>query len=177
MSDEERKASDFWIADKIISLPEWYSASSVFCYVSLADEADTYRLMEKAIDCGKMLCVPLIVADGIMEAVELKSVSDLFADKFGIPTAPSYYDDYVFIDPKEIDFAVVPGAAFARNGKRIGMGGGYYDRFLGRFGGVSAGIAHSCQIYEDIPVDEWDKSVDMVIFPLSNIQSFQAVNA
>ena len=63
----------------------------------------------------------------------------------------------------EIDLIVVPGVAFDRSGGRIGQGGGFYDRLLQHYQGVSVGLAFSCQMYDQLPMNEWDRSVDIVL--------------
>jgi 5-formyltetrahydrofolate cyclo-ligase len=48
--------------------------------------------------------------------------------------------DLPIIHPAEVELALVPGVAFDHHGFRLGYGGGYFDRFLENFQGVSAGI-------------------------------------
>ena len=38
--------------------------------------------------------------------------------------------DCALVTPADIDFAVVPCLSFDRRGRRLGQGGGYYDRLL-----------------------------------------------
>ena len=59
---------------------------------------------------------------------------------------------------------LVPWRAFTLSGKRIGRGGGWYDRFLREHPQFfSIGICFYCQIFEDIPQDEWDQVVNDII--------------
>ena len=66
---------------------------------------------------------------------------------------------------------LLPGVAFDRGCRRLGQGGGYYDRTLERLrafqraGDTIAGVAFSCQIADRIPTEEWDASLDKVISP------------
>jgi len=53
--------------------------------------------------------------------------------------------------PEEIQLALVPGLAFDRSGWRLGYGGGYYDRFLKGFPGISAGIVFQALLLEQVP--------------------------
>ena len=60
---------------------------------------------------------------------------------------------------------VVPGVAFDRTGNRLGRGGGYYDRFLSGFQGVTAAVAFSFQLLDQIPIEKHDIPVDLVVTP------------
>ena len=66
---------------------------------------------------------------------------------------------------EDIDLMVVPGVAFASDGRRLGRGKGYYDRYLsqGGFRAYCVGVCYACQLREDIPAEEHDKKVDKVI--------------
>ena len=80
---------------------------------------------------------------------------------------------YGIIEPQEgepccvedIDFMVVPGVAFASDGRRLGRGKGYYDRYLSQegFRAFCVGVCYACQLCEDIPAEAHDKRVDAVI--------------
>ena len=66
---------------------------------------------------------------------------------------------------EDIDFMVVPGVAFASDGRRLGRGKGYYDRYLSQegFRAFCVGVCYACQSREDIPAEAHDKRVDAVI--------------
>lgn len=63
----------------------------------------------------------------------------------------------------EMDLIVLPGAAFTRDGKRLGYGGGFYDTLLaGPAAGVPlAGVCFPCQLLDDLPMEAHDRHVDM----------------
>ncbi len=59
---------------------------------------------------------------------------------------------------------LTPVVACAIDGKRLGNGGGYYDRFFDRFPhAIRCGIAFSMQILNDIPFTKHDKLLDIII--------------
>jgi 5-formyltetrahydrofolate cyclo-ligase len=65
-----------------------------------------------------------------------------------------------------VGFALVPGVAFDRRARRLGYGGGFYDRLLA--GGLSEGTplvsgAFELQIVDEVPTDPHDAPVDFVI--------------
>ena len=62
--------------------------------------------------------------------------------------------------------AICPLVGFTADGRRLGQGGGYYDRFLARTPGVVAiGIAWDCQLVEDLPSEPHDMPLRAVITP------------
>ena len=66
---------------------------------------------------------------------------------------------------EEIDLMIVPGVAFSADGRRLGRGKGYYDRYLSRegFRAYCIGVCYDCQLREDIPAEPHDKRVEVVI--------------
>lgn len=69
------------------------------------------------------------------------------------------------VPPAAVDVWIVPGLAFTRDGKRLGYGGGYYDRFLAaaRPDARKLGVAYPFQILSDLPTDAHDARLDAVV--------------
>lgn len=65
----------------------------------------------------------------------------------------------------EIDLMIVPGVAFTREGVRLGRGKGYYDRYLARegFRAYTVGVCYACQLLQELPSEEHDRRVDIVV--------------
>lgn len=65
------------------------------------------------------------------------------------------------VSPEEIDLVLVPCTAFDENCYRVGMGKGYYDRYLTKcVNAVKIGVAFECQKVETAAVDEYDVRLD-----------------
>jgi 5-formyltetrahydrofolate cyclo-ligase len=58
---------------------------------------------------------------------------------------------------------LVPGVAFGADGTRLGMGGGFYDRLLAGFPGLSIGVGFANQFCEDLPAEPHDHPVDICV--------------
>ena len=66
--------------------------------------------------------------------------------------------DADIVEPKKVSAWIIPGLAFTRGGKRLGYGGGWYDRFLASApkGAIKIGVAHPFQIVDDLPAEPHD---------------------
>lgn len=68
------------------------------------------------------------------------------------------------IPPEEFDIVIVPGLAFTRRGKRLGYGGGFYDRYLPRCQQATwLAVAFAEQMLPDIPTEEHDLTVPLIL--------------
>ena len=61
------------------------------------------------------------------------------------------------------DIVIVPGLGFTKDGKRLGRGKGFYDRYLENSSVVKVGLAFEMQIEDDIPTDNHDVLMDFVV--------------
>jgi 5-formyltetrahydrofolate cyclo-ligase len=66
-------------------------------------------------------------------------------------------------DPAEIEVIVVPAVAFDRKGNRLGRGKGFYDRLLSTTRATTIGVGYDFQVFDELPVEEHDIPMDMVI--------------
>ena len=93
-------------------------------------------------------------------------IKDLYKDteknKYGI-LEPNEYACEVIIDL--LDALIVPGLAFTADGKRLGYGGGYYDRLLSMkdLNAYTIGFCFKFQIIKDLPTETHDRKVDYII--------------
>lgn len=73
--------------------------------------------------------------------------------------------DSIRVPVEEIDAFLVPGLMFDRNCRRLGRGGGHYDRLLGRarVGAASIGICYAEHVVDELPEDPWDVAMDLVV--------------
>ena len=64
---------------------------------------------------------------------------------------------------KEVDVFLVPGVAFTASGKRLGRGGGYYDKLLSKYPDtIKIGITFNERIMQDLPTESHDISMNYV---------------
>lgn len=144
----------------LVRSPLFAAAKTVFCYVSMPDEPDTAKLIAAALDAGKTVCVPRCYGKGKMDAVPIRSFSELNPGRYGIP-APGA--DAKALPPSQIDLVVVPCLAAGKDGKRLGHGAGYYDRYLASCPGESVCLCFDELLTDRIPTDRYDVLMDHVL--------------
>lgn len=154
------KEADAKILGRIVSLPEYQEADTIFCYVGMSHEIDTIPILEDAWKKGKRVCVPKCVGNGIMEAYQIDGMEDLRTGSYGI-LEPSEAARKLF--PEEIELALVPCLSCSADGRRLGYGGGYYDRYLGGVEATKAVLCRKQMMREKIPVDAHDLWMELVI--------------
>jgi 5,10-methenyltetrahydrofolate synthetase len=156
-------ASGAAMAAQLLASPVWAEAKTVFCFVSLPDEADTRPILRAALAQGKRLCVPRVRGAGRMEAVAIDSLAALAPGTMGIPEPQA--GETRLLAPAQIDLALVPCLAAAADGRRLGHGGGYYDRFLAAFSGVSAVFCPQAMLVvpAQLPAGPLDRAADFLL--------------
>ena len=162
MSTEERMKASHKIVTNLLENPIYKSSSTIMAYASMPEEIQLNELFDNAFDSDKTLAIPLIIGSGTMRPVFLPSMDSLEAGDFGILTVRQ--DCRKFVDFSDIDCIIVPGAAFDRSGNRLGLGGGYYDRFLKRVPQAKRiALAFDYQLIDNIPIESHDAKVDVII--------------
>lgn len=154
------RQSDSAIFSLVTELNEFKQADVIFCFVGTAEEVDTMPLIQEAWRQGKRVGVPLCVHKGIMEVRQIFERADLQAGFYDILEPRR---DMPLIAPEEIELAIVPCLSCSHDGKRLGYGGGYYDRYLVNVREPRAVVCREQLMRNDIPVDEYDLRMDMVI--------------
>lgn len=154
------EAADRDIFCHVTGLPEYRKAETLFCFAGTSGEIDTAPIIEDALRQGKQVGVPKCIARGIMEVCRIESLGELEPGKFGI-LEPG--NQAPVIPPEDIDLAVVPCLSCSSDGRRLGYGGGYYDRYLEHTRAVKAVICRERIMREDIPADVHDQAMDLVI--------------
>ena len=148
------------IAARLLAMPEYRAAGTVFCFAGFGREVDTRPILEDALSAGKVLCLPLCVGSGQMELRQVTDLARLSPGAFGIPEPPA---DSPAAQVDEVDFAILPCGICDHAGHRLGRGGGYYDRFLARYRGGTVLLCREKLIREEIPVEPHDFPVPWVL--------------
>ncbi|MCK5861081.1 MAG: 5-formyltetrahydrofolate cyclo-ligase [Candidatus Hydrogenedentes bacterium] len=165
---------------RAMPLEAWEQASAVICthveessiyrdsemlltYVAAKDnEVDTAAIIDDALRRRHTVIVPVVISGKKeLQWSKIQSRSELTRSPLGLwEPAPSRTH---FVSIAENALCLVPGIAFTRTGERLGYGGGYYDRFLAGFTGISMGLAFELQLAATLPQTTYDQQVHHVI--------------
>lgn len=131
---------------------------TVLTYMPLSDEPDIGDLF--ALNANIIEILPISLAAG---ELRLKKREDKFQQgMYGIIEPDTASPEVL---PEDIDYAIIPGRAFGKNGERLGRGKGYYDRLLARCNCPTIGLCYDAQVFADIPMSEHDKYLTYIITP------------
>lgn len=162
LSNTERTNHSSMIQKLLFDFSVFREAKRVFAFASMPDEVQTNEILAGMLEAGKEVAIPLITGPRKMEAAAFSDMADLVPEKYGILTVKP--EKRRILDPSELDFVLVPGVAFSKNGIRLGMGGGYYDDFLKRASSAfRLAVVYGCQVFDTVPQEPWDEQVDAIL--------------
>jgi 5-formyltetrahydrofolate cyclo-ligase len=158
-------------------------------YQALPSELSLYELERALLVYGTRLFFPRVLnaselAQRDMELVEIAPDQVLRGEKahqawqegpYGIQEP---HPDLPAADPSqlaELDLILIPGVAFGRQGERLGMGAGFYDRFLPRIpNALRVVLAFDFQLLEQLEQNPWDQPVDWIITETDEVRNERA---
>lgn len=159
MEEDEKAWSDQALTEQFLAHPEVEKAQTVLLYYGVGTEIDTKPIIEAMLKAGKTVCLPKCLEEKQMQAQVITGFEDLKPDAYNIP-AP--VESCPVKQREELDLILVPGLCFDSHGSRLGQGGGYYDRYLEDYEGVTIGLCREDFLQAYLPrepLDEWVKYV------------------
>ena len=164
LSDAEIRHLSHAIVDAVVASDGFRNARTVLLTSSFGSEVRTAELIDRTIESGKTLLLPLV--NKAEKMLELYEVSE--------PSAHLERGTYGIAEPRpdrcrraqfdEVDWVLVPGVVFADDGYRIGYGGGYYDRLLPLLPAASPRVsaAFGFQRRSEVPHGFHDQKFDLI---------------
>lgn len=151
------------VAERVLSLPELVSATTVAAYAALPDEIPTGLLVSSLRARGVRVLLPVLHDDG---SLGWRAAGDepLVGGRLGT-RHPADSGDVVPLS--SADVVVAPGRAFDAVGRRLGRGGGSYDRALvdARDSSPVVGLAVDGAVVVEVPTEPHDRPVDVIVTP------------
>lgn len=161
----ERTRDSALIRHRIFSHPHWPDVHTILMYVSFRSEVETGKLIQETLAQSKRVVVPVVDPKRKeLDLSELNALGDLAPGAFhGILEPASFLRKSVI--PMEIEWVLVPGLAFDRQGGRLGLGGGYFDKLLENMPEARRiGLAYSSQISaKPLPMQAHDVRMHEII--------------
>lgn len=147
------------VVQRFLDLPEVRRAGTIMLFSSFGSEVATGPLIERLHTRGVAVALPRIEGAALVP-VPYAPGDPTTTTSFGAeePIADAR------LDPSTIDVVGVPGVAFDREGRRIGYGGGYYDRFLRGLPAFTVGLVFGLQVVDqELPAGRFDLPVDAIV--------------
>lgn len=160
LTEQERTWSDGELLQQFLQHEKVQQANTVMLYYGVGTEVHTEPLITALLEQGKRVCLPRCLPEHQMQAQAITALSDLVPDKYGIP-APK--EDCPVLSREEMDVILVPGLCFDSRGNRLGQGGGYYDRYLEDYEGVTIGLCREDFFQVNLPREPLDTWVRFVL--------------
>jgi len=167
MSQQESIALSKKIIQNLLTLSEIRDAESFFIYISVRNEVNTKKLVKYLLEREKIVTVPRIISwnnnlenrAGIMKPYRITDFSQLeLKNGFYEPQTKEYPRDL------PLDIAIMPCLALTKKGHRLGMGGGFYDKFIENYPHMKLiALAYNWQILPHLPTKNHDKLVDIIV--------------
>lgn len=176
---DTRAAHSKAITARLMQLPEYRQAETVLGYMNFGAEFASELWVEQILVEGKRLALPKVNRHTNhldlywVEDLENQLVAGLWGIREPIVERCERLDGL-----NEVEFVLLPGVAFARDGARLGYGGGFYDKLLADLPSemaqrpVLAAAAFAMQIVEFIPQEATDVKVELIVTDQEKIACF-----
>jgi 5-formyltetrahydrofolate cyclo-ligase len=147
------------VVERFLALPEVARARTIMLFSSFGSEVPTGSLIGRLHERGVVVALPRIEGTALVPVTYAPgdpTTTTSFGAEEPVAGAP--------LDTSSIDVVGVPGVAFDRSGRRIGYGGGYYDRFLRGLPAFTVGLVFGLQVVDaDLPAGRFDLPVDAIV--------------
>ena len=165
LSPEEINEYSSVIFKKLKKTEYYLQSKNIMFYVATKSEVQTKNMIEKSINIGKNISIPVMdcKSGNLHPSLLIDFNNELEKNNQGIFEPKGEFKR--FFPEAKLDLIIVPGVAFDIMGNRLGRGKGYYDHFLKAIASsiLKIALAYEIQIVEKIPTDTNDVPVDMII--------------
>ncbi|MAL94786.1 MAG: 5-formyltetrahydrofolate cyclo-ligase [Haliea sp.] len=161
LPDTLRESAARNLESRLANLECWQSARVIAGYWPNDGEIDPLPLLRAVREAGRQVCLPVLAGGNTLHFREWLADAVLVKNRFGIPEPPATARALAVA---ELDIVLMPLVGWSRDGTRLGMGGGFYDRSLaGTHAAVRIGLGFDCQEVEALPRAHWDVPLDYVV--------------
>ncbi|MFC4020724.1 5-formyltetrahydrofolate cyclo-ligase [Micromonospora sp. GCM10011542] len=172
-----RAAAAGRVQAELVALVRRLRPNRMTAYVPVGSEpggADLPAVLRAALPAGAELLLPVLRDDLDLDWATYTGPDGLAAAGRGIrePTGPRLGVGAV----TDADLVVVPALAVDRRGRRLGRGGGSYDRALARVSADTLTVVplHDGELVETLPTEPHDRPVRAVVTPADGVRTLDA---
>lgn len=160
MTEEQIAAASARLGELFLNCPQYQNAKTIYGYLPYNQEVRTVPMLEQAMKDGKKVAVPKCYG----EEMRFIYMDDLSKVEKGYANIPEPIADEPVADDRTA-LVLMPGMAFTKDGKRMGYGGGFYDKFLAAEPNhPTVALCYDFQMVEDLPTEDYDIPVDCVLW-------------
>jgi 5-formyltetrahydrofolate cyclo-ligase len=159
LGEDFRRQASQAICASLVTWDIFQTSDVILTYMPLGTEVDLRPLLVNFPQKRWLLPRILPGEDGCM-VFHAYHLQNLNQHSFGMAEPAPHLPQVL---SSEIQLVLVPGLAFDRSGWRLGYGGGYFDRFLKDFGGVSAGVVFQTLLLDALPHGEYDIPIQWLV--------------
>ena len=160
MTTEQIDSASARLGELFLACPQYKEAKTIYGYLPYNQEVRTVPMLEQAIKDGKRVAVPKCYGD----EMRFIYMDDLTQVENGYANIPEPIADGPVADDKTA-LVLMPGMAFTKDGKRMGYGGGFYDKFLEREPNhPTIALCYEFQLLDHLDVEAHDIPVDEVLW-------------
>lgn len=159
MTEDQRADSNSAMQKRFLGLEQVQQADTILLYASMGREVDTTQLLQVLCRQGKRVLLPCCMPGNEMVA-RVYDPQHLTKHPYGM-WEPS--PECEAVEKEQIDLILVPGVCYDRTCMRLGRGGGFYDRYLADYQGVTVGWCREVLLQERVPAEPWDRPVQLVL--------------
>ncbi len=156
ISAEEKCLLDGALCRSIAAHRYFGAADALLCYLPMRGEPDLTPLFAIAKARNIPVYLPRCDENG-MRFLLFTSENEPVPDRFGILAPPADAPEAALTADT---LCLAPGLAAGRDGTRLGYGGGFYDRFLPRFGGYVLFPLYARLVLDTLPCEAHDYLID-----------------
>jgi 5-formyltetrahydrofolate cyclo-ligase len=149
-------------AEFLVDLPLFRQVTNIACYYPLPHEFDCLQIIERIWAAQKNCYLPVLstINQDKLDFILYEKDTVLRHNRYHIPEP----EEGKKIAPENLDLVLLPSLGFDRQGNRLGMGAGYYDRTFQAHEKMKKpvlfGLAYEAQCVSSLPHDPWDVVLD-----------------
>ena len=157
----QRAAANAALCRRVLELDAYRAAHTLLLYAAFGGEADLAAVAAEAVRQGKTVAYP-VCGEGFTLTAAVPGADGWAVGQYGIRTPVP--ERSALLQPERLDLVLVPCTAFDADCFRVGMGKGYYDRYLPCCTkAAKIGIALEVQRVAHAAVDEHDQRLDAFV--------------